>query len=204
MKKVSTLLILLCCLWQGDCFGQTGLSLVTAYEVPADELKLIYMPAYNYSLGFFKTDIYKNKRTAWGASLSYANFAPKEEVFYYPANSFKSGTIRYTDYQVIQLAASGRKGFIFNRLELFVGAEMGYQYVISGYQSVDAQMPEDVDNSVARVMQAVKAGAAFLLTDHVSIFTQFRATCSFVLDLDKSEDLINFSYAPGAGVSFCF
>ena len=198
------MLLTFSCLCLGNCFAQTELSLHTTYEVPLDELKWIFKPANNYQLSISSIDKYKNKRTALGVALGYANFTPREEVFYYLVNEGELGTISYTDYQVVQVALSPRWDYIFNRLELFFGAYLGYQYVIYGYESADSYQTEDAKNIVSRVLMAPKAGAAFLLSEHVAVFAHLRYNCSLGFGSGNKSDRLNYSLAPGMGLNFRF
>ena len=202
MKKITFLLLFFCCVWVEKSLAQVELALHTAYEMPLDELKEIFRPAINYQLTVSNIDQYKNKRSSFGITLGYAKFISRQDEFYYQVNEDEYGTISYDPYHVIQLALAFRKDFIFQRFELFVGADAGYQYTIYHYLSSDPYTTDDASYIVNRAMLAPKAGFNFLINNAVSIFASARFICSIGGAGDNQRDIVNTFVSPGLGVNF--
>jgi hypothetical protein len=185
-------------------WSQIDVSLQTNYEVPFDELKWVYKPGVNYLLSVSKTDKYKKKRTAWGGTLGYSSFKPKEDIFYYLVNENEIGTIAYEEYQTLQIFLHGRRDFILNKnLEFFIGADIGYIHAMFSYYSADAYIVEDATNIEGRLAIAPNLGLNFVLTDRLGVFIQSRYIAS-VAETDIQNNVLNYSLSGGVGLNLRF
>ncbi|GAA5037136.1 hypothetical protein GCM10011506_33170 [Marivirga lumbricoides] len=188
--------------------AQVEINLSGAIEIPLDELSWIYNPGKSAQLAVSFLDEYKKRRSSWGINIGYSVATPKQEVFYFPYsidNEVFFGTISYSDMQSFQLSSNFRSDFILSKhIEFFLGAEVGYHYISSSYDS-DSYNDVSATSIIGRVAISPKTGFAFMLTDNIGLNLQTRYNISIIAggEVDDSK-IVSFFWSNGAGVTLRF
>jgi hypothetical protein len=185
--------------------AQMEIGVQTAYETPIDEMKWIFKPTQSFALTVMKTDKERRHRSAFGGSLGYARFTPKQDLFYYLVNDDELGTVHYSDYTIYRLAGNIRHDFILGkRIELSLGAELGYHYVKYSYQSDDAYISDGGTTIDSRVAAAPYGGVGLVLTKHISLSLQTRYLVTLSANGERKDDIVNVIWANSFGINFRF
>ena len=179
--------------------AQTEISLTSSYEVPLGELKWIYQPGMSYALNVGRVKETRVSRSTTGIEVGYLRFQPKDSVFYYLLSEEEYGTIRYSNYQAIQLSLTLRHDFFLNdRVSLFVGAGVGYYYTFFTYLDDNSFVNTDAQVIEGRAGISPRVGVNVLLSESVGLLVQSKYNAS--IGQPDISSLYNHYLSSGLGV----
>jgi len=141
-----------------------------------------------YCFSALKGNKYKKKRVAIGVSLGYTRFNPRQAVLYYFLDSTTlDGEVRYLAYETGRITLTLRRDFILaQHAELFLGMDIGYQYVCYEYNE------ESIFET--KIGLIPKAGLSYILSKRLGV----NLSVKYDIMIGETNET-GFPYNPDAG-----
>jgi hypothetical protein len=143
-----------------------GISIGSDYDAPVGNFSYTFKPTINYNLSL----LHHYDNLTGSISFGYHQYQPKQDTFYYQANSTNYGTVSYKNFPVYSFYLGLTYDFaVTEQLKIYSGINLGVYYTHFAYHASDFLVDDTENLNEEDVYLAPRLGVTYMLNDNIGI-----------------------------------